>query len=146
MRLIKLTTAALILAMSTTLISCDQKTIIPDSKIPSEIKSYVSTHFPNNAIIQATKEIDGITKTYDIILQENIGLEFNRKKEIVDIDGSSALPNSVIPERLLQHVTANFPNNVITAWELDDKRQKIKLDNGLELEFNKKGDFLRLDD
>ena len=40
---------------------------------------------------------------------------------------------------------ANYPDNFITDWELDDKKQKVKLDNGLELEFNKEGNFLKLD-
>lgn len=44
-------------------------------------------------------ERDELSKTYDILLSENINLEFNRKKEIIEIDGETQLPNSVIPEK-----------------------------------------------
>ncbi|NLW30122.1 MAG: hypothetical protein GXY77_01545 [Fibrobacter sp.] len=74
-----------------------------------------------------------------------MSLEFNRKNEIIDIDGVSQLPNSVIPEKILQYVTTNYPTNFITDWELDGKNQQIELDNGLDLEFNMNGDFLRID-
>jgi len=55
------------------------------------------------------------------------------------------LPNSVIPEKILQYVTVNYPTNFITDWKLDGKNQEVQLDNGLNLEFNIKGDFLRID-
>lgn len=125
--------------------SCDKEEIIPSSDLPSEITSYISTHFPNNTITQVIKDRDGLAKTYDILLSENLSLEFNRKKEIIDIDGVTQLPNSVIPEKILQYVTTNYSTNFITDWELDDKNQQVELDNGLDLEFNMKGDFLRID-
>ena len=67
------------------------------------------------------------------------------KNQIIDIDGKTALPNSVIPEKIRQYVTANYPTNVITDWELDDLNQQIQLDNGLNLEFTMNGDFIRID-
>ena len=104
------------------------------------------THFPDNTILQAVIERDGLTKTYNIILSENISLEFNRKKEIIDIDSETKLPDSVIPAKILQYVTTNYPDNFITDWELDNKNQQVQLNNGLDLEFNMNGDFLRIDD
>ena len=118
---------------------------MPSSELPSEITSWITTHFPTNTITQVIKDKDGFTKTYDIILSESASLEFNRKKEIIDIDGITQLPNSVIPEKLLQYVATNYPTNVITGWEIDDKNQQIELDNWLDLEFKMNGDFLRID-
>jgi len=132
-------------ALAFTLTSCDNEEVIPSTDLPSEITSYISTHFPNNSIVQVIKDRDGLTKTYDILLSESISLEFNRKKEIIDIDGVAQLPNSVIPEKILQYVTTNYPTNFITDWELDDKNQQVQLDNGLDLEFKMNGDFLRID-
>ncbi len=138
--------ASLIATLFTiSLISCTQEVIIPASEYPSEITSYTSTHFPNNSILQVIKDREDLTETYDVLLSENIRLEFNRKKEIIDIDGAAQLPNSVIPEKILQYVTSNYPTNFITDWELDNKNQQVQLDNGLDLEFTMKGDFLRID-
>lgn len=136
----------MLIVLMITLMSCAQEKIIPPSEYPSEIKSFASTHFPNNKILQVVQDKEVFTTTYDAILSENINLEFNKTKEVIDIDGVTKLPNSVIPKNILQYVTANYPNNFITDWELDKNGQQVGLDNGLDLEFNKKGEFLRLDD
>lgn len=127
------------------LISCEKEEILPLTDIPSEISNYVSTHFPENPIIQAIKDTDGFALTYDITLEGGLFLEFNRKKEVIDIEGLTKLPDSVIPAKLLEYATTNYPDNYIIGWELDDRNQQIKLENGLELEFNINGDFLRID-
>lgn len=126
-------------------ISCEKEIITPSDDLPFEISTYLTIHFPKNTIVQVIKDLDGLTKTYDILLSENISLEFNRKKEVIAIDGVTQLPNSVIPEKILQYVNINYPTQFITDWELDFDNQQIELNNGLDLEFNKKGDFLRID-
>lgn len=139
--LIIATSLILLLSLS----SCNKEEMISSSKLPSQITTYISTHFPTHTILQVTKDIDGFIKTYEIILSESVSLEFNRKKEVTEIEGISQLPNSVIPEKIRTYVENNFSDNDIIAWELERNSQQIKLDNGLELEFNMKGDFLRID-
>jgi phosphopantetheine adenylyltransferase len=125
--------------------ACDKEKVIPSNDLFAEIKSFISNHFSDNSIIQVIRDRDGLTITHDVMLSENINLEFNRKNEIIEIDGLTELPSSVIPEKLRQYVINNYPSNLITDWELDDKNQQIELDNGLDLEFNMNGDFLRID-
>ncbi|WP_367916225.1 PepSY-like domain-containing protein [Leadbetterella sp. DM7] len=125
--------------------ACESQKVLAENEIPSAITTYVSTHFPAARILQAVKDKEGLSKSYDVILEGNISLEFNKKHEITSIESRSALPDSVIPEKILAYVKANYPNHSILQWELDDNRQQVELDNHLELEFNKAGDFLRID-
>jgi hypothetical protein len=127
------------------LTGCAQEKVLPAADFPVEITSFVTKYFPDNAVLQVIEDRDGMIRTYDVLLAEGISLEFNRKREIIDINGNAKLPDGVIPPVILQYVTANFPDNVITSWELDDRKQKVELNNGLDLEFNLKGEFLRLD-
>lgn len=127
------------------LFSCESKTVIDLNNIPAEIKNYVSTHFPENKIIQILEDKDGLELTIDVTMQDGIFLEFNRKKEIIDIESRTKLPDSVIPAKILDYVNANYASNFINGWELDDRNQQIKLDNGLDLEFTMNGDFIRID-
>lgn len=127
------------------LLSCEKEEILSSTEVPSEISNYFGTHFPDNPIIQTVKDIDGFELTYDITLEGNYYLEFNRKKEVIDIEGLSKLPDSVIPSKLLEYVSTNYADNFIIGWELDERNQQIKLDNGLELEFNMNGNFFRID-
>lgn len=135
----------LLTLVATFLSACNDEEVIPSSELPSSIKNYISTHFPSNEIIQVVKDRDGFSKSYDVILAGSVSLEFNKKNDVVEISSIAQLPDSVIPEKIRQHATANFPDNVIIGWELDDRNQQVKLNNGLELEFTKSGDFLRID-
>ncbi|MDD2412167.1 MAG: PepSY-like domain-containing protein [Bacteroidales bacterium] len=125
--------------------SCAQDKIIPSNKLPKQIITFVETHFPDNSIIQASFDRELFSKSYEVILKDNIKLDFNSKNKATSIEGNSKLPDKVIPTQILEYVKMNYNNNVIIEWEIDDKKQQVKLDNGLELEFTIKGDFLRID-
>ncbi len=127
------------------LASCEKEKILPTTKIPSEISNYTSTHFSEFPIIQVIKDTDGFELTYDVVLKDGYFLEFNRQKEIIDIEGVMALPNSVIPANIIEFVLENYSNNYIIGWELDKKNQQVKLDNLIELEFDMNGNFIKID-
>ena len=135
----------LVILLMTLLSSCHKEETISASKLPSEIRHYVSTHFPENKIIHSVVEKEFFQKSYDLILDEGFKLEFDGKNNVTDIDGHTKLPDSVIPEKIRAYVTANYPDTDIVDWELDDKKQQIKLNIGLELEFTMNGDFIRID-
>jgi len=124
---------------------CEKMKILTVSEVPVEISQFINNHFPENGILQGIKETDGLELTYFFTLENQFTLEFNRKKEIIDINGFTRLPDSVIPAKLLMYVTTHFPEQYIIGWELSDRNQQIKLNNGFEFEFNMKGEFLRID-
>jgi len=140
------TITVFLLLVAITVSGYAQDVIIPNNEIPVEIKSYIKTHFPTESISQATKDKEAFKIDYEIILSNLTDLEFNKKRQITDIDSKSKLPNSVIPGKILTYVTLNYPNSFIKSWKLDDNNQKIKLDNDLELKFSMNGTFIRLDD
>lgn len=130
----------------TGLASCEKETVLSEAEIPEEITEYIETHFPDNKIIQIVKDVEGFTKTYEVFLQGDFWLEFNRQKEIIDIEGRTELPASVIPTKIAEYVNETFPDNFILEWELERKKQKVGLDNDIDIEFNLDGDFIRIDD
>ncbi|GJM35696.1 MAG: hypothetical protein DHS20C18_46970 [Saprospiraceae bacterium] len=73
-------------------------------------------------------------------------MEFSKAKEIIDIDSTTELPASVIPVKIRNYVQANYPNSVITDWELENGEQHVELNNDVDLVFDLNSDFLRLDD
>ena len=127
--------------------SCDQEdgTVINLNETPGFVQAYVDFHFPNNAIVQTVKEIEQGTVTFEVALQGNIQLEFNEAGEIIEIDATSQLPDSVLQPAILTYVQDNYPDNVVTDWELVNNEQQIEFNNSVELVFNLNGDFLRVD-
>ncbi|MBS1652656.1 MAG: PepSY-like domain-containing protein [Bacteroidetes bacterium] len=132
-------------ALTTSVSMFAQDGVIPFKEVPVTIQNYVSTHFPSTKVNQAEIDYEGLTKEYEIHLDGNIKLEFDTKNKIKEIKSTSKLPESVIPSKISEYVTANYPENYIVEWELDKTHQSVKLDNKIELEFTLKGKFLRID-
>lgn len=124
---------------------CEKEEIVPESKLPAAIQTYITTHFPDNSVTQVIQEKNFANTSYEIFLDGGFQLDFNNKNEITNIESTTKLPDSVIPVEILAYVSENYPSNVIIEWELDDKNQQIGLDNGLDLEFTMAGVFLRID-
>ncbi|MFD2551415.1 PepSY-like domain-containing protein [Bizionia sediminis] len=119
--------------------------MLSDAQIPNAIKTYVTTHFPSNTINSALKETVNNTVSYALSLTDNVNLKFNSGYAVTQIVSRQPLPNTVIPQAILDYVATNYPNNTITDWELDDDHQEVELDNNLELEFTLDGAFIGID-
>ncbi|MBS9773905.1 MAG: PepSY-like domain-containing protein [Tenacibaculum sp.] len=128
------------------LISCSKEKTISKNDLPFEIKVYISEHFPNNPILQASVEENFSSKEYEVILKDNITVEFDAKDKVKEIKANTKLPNSVIAKPILDYVKTNFRNNIITKWELDKRKQEVKINNGISLEFDLSGNFIKIDD
>ena len=124
---------------------CDKEVLIPENEIPSEIRAYVSNHFPTTSISRVEKEQDE-TELYEITLANGVKLEFNKQNKIIDIDWNAKLPDSVIPSTILSYVNSNYSTNFIIGWELQSGNQEVQLNNDLVLVFDMAGGFLRIDD
>ncbi len=114
-------------------------------KIPSEVQAYVDLHFPEQSVIQAVWDSEGEESSYELLLDNLTRLEFGLDKKVIEIGGSSKLPDSVIPAGILSYVSSNYADEYITAWELEAGYQQIELNNQLELEFDLEGKFRRTD-
>ncbi len=130
------------------LTSCEKEDefLIDISQVPSEIQTFVSNHFPAQTITRVIKETEGSAQTHDLYLDNLTKLEFNGTNNVVDTEGPSKLPDSLLSENILIFVGLTYPTNYITGWELDNSNQQIQLNNGIEIEFNKNGNFLRIDE
>jgi Protein of unknown function (DUF2874). len=123
----------------------DDRIVLTDANVPTEITNYVKSNFPQNAILKTVKETNGKSFSYEVLLAENFQLEFDEAFNIVEIDGVTALPASVIPDAILDYVAEHYATYFITDWELELDHQQVELNNKVELEFRMDGTFIRID-
>ena len=120
--------------------------------LPQNAKAYISKHFGGYTINHYDKEQELLDVDYTVYISNNkasFKLEFDKNGNIKDIeskDEKNALPKSVLPVKITQHIHSKFPNARIVEWNRKKNTQIVELDNGIELVFNGKGDFLRIDD
>lgn len=115
------------------------------TQVPEVIADYVAAHFPDNQILKTTMETSNNINSYEVKLAGKISLDFDHDFSIVDIESPTKLPDSVIPEKIREYTTKNYPDNFIRGWELEGVNQQVELNNGLDLEFTADGEFIRID-
>ncbi len=127
--------------------SCDREDdFIGPGDLPSNARTFITTHFPDATIQSVIKDYDDLSHSYEVMLSDGTRLEFNRKGNWTDVEcPNSKVPDSVVPEKILSYVQSTYPENVIIAISRDDRRIDVMLDNRTELVFDQNGNYLGID-
>ena len=84
---------------------------------------------------------------YTVVYQSGEKIEFDKKGEWKELNcKTSAVPTALIPEPIKASVKQTFPGAIIIKLDRDRRGYDVKLNNGMELEFNKKFQIVELDD
>ncbi|HPJ79669.1 MAG TPA: PepSY-like domain-containing protein, partial [Prolixibacteraceae bacterium] len=103
------------------LVSCEKETLVPETELPKEITAYIQEHFRETAVVQSVKETELADKNWEVYLEGGVLLKFNKSRKITDIESMTALPESVVPQKIREVVATKYPDNFIRGWELDDR-------------------------
>lgn len=132
-------------ALATLVTGCDKEKVVSTDRLPTQAQAYITQHFPGYEILQVVKERDDLKISYDVNLDDGYNLDFDKEGRILGVEGLNKLPDSVVPNNLLNYVREHYREHFIRDWKLDDRGQEIKLSNGVELQFDKNGNFRRID-
>ncbi len=138
---------SIVLMALCSLTACAKEQVIPYDQVPKPAKAIVAAHFDASQIAYVTLDKGLLDADYDIKFNDGRSLEFNKAGELTKVDcKQTEVPSALIPDAVRSYVKANFPNAFITEWSKDDRRWKAELNSGLDLEFNSKFEFVRVDD
>src|SRR5688572_86418 len=126
------------------LVSCDKEQAVLVEDLPANALGFVEAHYEGKQVLHVIKELDNLKTYYHVYLDNGTKLDFSRQGEIMKIEGTEAIPNTVMPQLILDYVDAHYPNDFIRGWEIKDATQYIQLSVDVELEFDKNGNFLRI--
>lgn len=116
-------------------------------KLPATAREFIATHFPDTriALIKIDRE-GGRTDSYDVLLENGSDLEFDRRGQWTEIDAErTTVPQSIIPLRIADYLKRNYPDRRSSRSTRDRRGYGVELSDGTDLEFNVRGDFLRID-
>lgn len=137
---------ALLMTFIVAQVSADNMYPIPFEQLPAPCQVFVKTHFPNAQVTYCVRESRG----YEIKFADAMELEFTKAGLWKEVDCKyGVVPESVlklIPPSIPTYIKSVFPQAVITRVKLDGRRYEVKINTGLEFEFNKAGTFMRIDD
>lgn len=124
----------------------DDDVAVAFEQIPAASQTFVTTHFAKEQVSFCLRD----NHSYEVRLSDATEIEFDRAGNWEEVDCKyKAVPASVIkliPEPVNAYVVRSYPSAVITKVKVKVWGYEIELNNGLEVEFNRAGQFLRIDD
>lgn len=121
-----------------------------EEKLPQNSQEFIAQHFSSETITYVEKDNWTPLKDddmYEVHFSSGLEMSFNKAGEITEIEAArdQNIPSDALPDEILAYVNSNYPDFKIKSWEKDGKEQDVELSNGVDLEFDKNGKFLRVD-
>lgn len=124
-----------------------QNTPITINELPEKAQAFLREHFSGQSHDYLLKDAETFKVDYEVRLTNGTEIEFNKKGEWKEVNGNKiAIPVSVLPMSIASYLKTNHPDTFATKIEKETKGYEVKLDNGLELKFNSRGKFVKIDD
>lgn len=124
-----------------------QDQIIPFHQLPKDGQKFITTFFGAKHVSAVVMDDDYFSKEYEVILNNGTKIEFDKNGAWKEVDGKrNGIPTAFIPKSITAYVKKSFPNTKIKKVERKRYKYEIELTNGLDLEFDAKGNFIRIDD
>ena len=138
---------SVLIALCCGLTACAHDQIITVEQLPQPAQTLISTHFADDPISYVMQDREGFSLEYEVRLVSGTKVEFDSKGALKKVDCDiRPVPEALIPEAVRTYVQKMFPNAFITEWGKDDLGYKAELNSGLDLKFNSKYEFVRVDD
>jgi hypothetical protein len=123
-----------------------QKTVIKKEALPANAQTFLKAHFGSKKPSYIIEDKEVLSTEYKVQFDNKTEVEFDKKGNWKEVDGnSSKIPSTIIPKKIASYVKDNFRKEKITKIEIGTFGYETKLTNGLELKFNLKGDFTKID-
>lgn len=123
-----------------------QEVIIPFNQLPAKAKTFIHQHFKGVKVTNVIQDRDAFSKDFDVNFENGTKVEFDRTgnwKEIKTVSGS--VPSSLVPAKIKRYISNNYNGASIVEINKDAYKIDIELSNGVDLDFDKNGNFLRID-
>ena len=115
-------------------VKADNDRVITFEQLPAEAQTMLKSYFADKVPLVITVDWDD----YTVIYQSGEKVEFDKKGNWKELNcKTSSVPAALIPAQITNHVNATFPGATIVKIERDRRGYEVKLNNGMDIEYNK---------
>ena len=133
---------AFVMTMSMPVMS-DNDRVITFDQLPAPAQAMLKQHFGDKVPLVITAD----RSDFNVMYQSGEKVEFDKKGNWREIECKrSSVPEALVPEQIKAAVKKSFPGTTIQKIDRDRRGYDVELDNGLDLEFNKKFQMVEIDD
>ncbi|MDE6645047.1 MAG: PepSY-like domain-containing protein [Muribaculaceae bacterium] len=142
--------AFVVAVMAVALWSCsddDKDEPINAANLPENAQTFIGTHYSGVSIVSVTRDKDDHQDEYDVRLSNGHEVTFNAAGEWTDVDApaNQSVPDGLVPESIALYITTNYAGAGINEISKSAAGYEIELTNGVDLDFDSMGNFLRVD-
>lgn len=115
--------------------------------LPEAARTTIKNNFKSAvSIIKIDKDFGRISD-YEVILTDGTEISFDRSGnwESVECSVKNTVPKAFVPQKVSDYVKQAQPKTHIVGIEKDRGGYDVELSNGIEMKFNRNGDFQRYD-
>ena len=127
--------------------SADNK-VVEFSDLPSKAQKFVKTYFPDKTIALILCDESLFDKDYELRFEDGSEIEFDEDGnwKSVEMKGGQAVPEGIVPAAIKTYIKTKHSNNFVVEIKKERKEYEVELNNGVDIVFDKNGNFKRYDD
>lgn len=144
----KLHRIALALACLSLLAGCEKETTSHNaSDIPGKAREILSQNFKSGVSLVETETSGLGSKEYEVTLTDGSEITFNHSGdwESIDTPNDGAVPAGLVPTAIANYINAKHKGVSIVGISKEKHGFDVELSNGLEIQFDKEGNFIKFD-
>ncbi|MCI0920110.1 PepSY-like domain-containing protein [Sphingobacterium rhinopitheci] len=129
--------------------ACEKEEVISSNDLPSNAVLFLKDNFNGSQILSVVKENEIVGRaTYEVLLNNGIEVKFDSNGDWDEVDARDdrqGIPTAFINPKIVDYVNTKYAPALINSIDKEKSNFDVELTNGLDLEFNGEGDFLRID-
>lgn len=115
---------------------------INPNDLPAAAKQFLNKYFSTYSISYVERDHN----SYEVTLNNGYGIDFDKSGNWTSVDcKQDEIPSGIVPAQIVNYVSSNYTGCFIVDIE-HNRGYDVELNNGLDLEFDKDGKFVRIDD
>ncbi len=117
------------------------------SVLPKAAQTTIANNFKSEVSLVKIEKDFGRVSEYEVILTDGTEITFDRDGNWDNVETSSAksVPSAFIPKGISNYVEKNHKGARIVGIDKERSGYEIELSNGIDIKFNKAGEFQRYD-
>lgn len=122
--------------------------IIPVGELPAPARQFLDTYFKGVEVSYARVEEEWFDKEYKVLFVNGAKVEFVKNGDWREVDCryQDEVPADLVPKEIAGYLGQNFPERRVVGIERDRRGYEVRLDNGLDLEFDRHFHLVDIDD
>jgi hypothetical protein len=116
-------------------------------ELPQKAQKFLKAHFSERDVSFAKEDPEFMYKDYEVVLTDGTKIEFASDGEWTSVDCRyGSVPMAIVPKQIEDYLKKNYPNVTVLGIDHERKEYEVRLNNRLELTFDKHFRLIDIDD